>query len=155
MKNHFWQSNEVEPRHVACRDCSEPYSALATACYQPPKTLNDFFKPDNELVVSLVARLFTRNEKSRTEQASQRLQMTKNLSNLTYNPELHLAYCIQLLEKYAEVSEVPSFEIGLVFGAALALCSTSRASEKTLRSILADVVRQQDAETKIEETTSE
>lgn len=113
-------------------------------CPAEVRHANDFFKPDGDLLVTLIARFFTRNNPNPVARGNDRLQLMKNISNIAHNPELHLAYCIQLLEKYNEQNQPPTFEVGMVFGAALAMCSCSRAGEKTLKLMLSDVERQQD-----------
>jgi hypothetical protein len=108
-------------------------------------TKHRFFQPDGQLLVSLVARLFTRNTASPVQRSADRLQMQKNISNLAFSPDLHLGYCVQLMERYATEGAVPTFEIGLVMGAALAMCSCSRKHELLLKKMLADIEKQQDS----------
>lgn len=143
---HFWQSTTDDTVH--CRNCAEQFNehTMQTQCPRPKlRAVDDFFRPDGMLLVSLIARLFTRNNPNPMHRAADTMQMVKNLANFTSNPEMHLAYCMALMERYAVKGQVPTFEIGMVFGAAMAMCACSRAGEKLLKKILDDVTTQQNS----------
>lgn len=103
-----------------------------------------FFKPDGELVKALIARLMTRNTVNPIERNADRLQFLANVSNFAQNPPLHLGFCCKLIEQYALQGKQPTFEIGLVMGAAMVFCCHSRENEKILQTMLSDIEKQQE-----------
>jgi hypothetical protein len=103
------------------------------------------FQPDNVMLVNLLSRLMTRNEPDRLKQSSDRMQFQMNVSNLTYHPQMHLGFCVKLIDQYADAGKLPTFEIGLMMGASIALCAASRDGEAILRKMLADISTQQDS----------
>lgn len=106
----------------------------------------DFFKPDGELIKQLLSRLLTRNIQDKIQRNADRLQFLQNVSNIAYNPAMHLGFCASLIDKYTTQGKPLTFEIGLVMGASMALCSCSRAHEKMLKQMLADIEKQQENE---------
>lgn len=103
-----------------------------------------FFKPDGELIKAILSRMMTRNNPDPITRNADRLQFLQNVSNLEMHPTLHLGFCVQLMERYNAENKPPTFEIGLVMGAAMVMTASSRAGEKILRAMLKDIEHQQE-----------
>jgi hypothetical protein len=97
---------------------------------------------DVDLCREMLARMITRNERNPIIRAAHRLRYLKNVSDLSDNPDRHLAGAISIVERNG-----PTFEAGLQIGACMVLCAVVGTEHReTLGRMLAEIKLQQDGE---------
>lgn len=102
------------------------------------------FPVDVPLVKELVTLLMVRNQPDPVKRALDKQTLTNNLETLNINPEHHLAFVMQVMDRAVQEKRPPSFDAGLMMGVCIALSARGTNGKLVLRRMAADIRKQLD-----------